>query len=534
MIAMKKRIPNESQRGFILIVAMLVIASLLGIGMSLAKRSMGSTQWVRKDYQDERVFYVADGGADYAEAWLNNTLKIITSPTQAQLDGFTPPYIQGFRFAELSLTKQALRRNVLITDGPNRGLSMDVQPYLITSHAANFNSSMEQLIHVTVNRENLGLYQFGMYFEGDLELFPGYPLDYMGRIHTNGDLYVGSHNTLDIDAIVTVAGHIYDTPKDPTMTLNGKARFMDDDGIWHDLSYDWRDPNWISKAMNDWDGRVQDSSMGVTPLPMPIPVTASPHDLIERPVMGESAEIQSRKYYYKAGLRIVDGGGSDSLGNPVVLPAGLITTDSVYDYREQRFMTMWNLNMGLLDTSGIVPVNRVFYFSNSAANSALRIQNGSALPTGGLLIATDNPVYVQGDFNTINKQPSSIFCDAFNVYSNNWDDAEATLNLNMRIAAPTWVNTCVVTGNEPTTPGHYNGGAENIIRLHEKWVGHHLTYRGSIVCIWESEQATGLFENASYVESQRDWAFDVDLLDPDFWPDHLGVEHIERAAWMPY
>ena len=31
MIAMKKRIPNESQRGFILIVAMLVIASLLGI-----------------------------------------------------------------------------------------------------------------------------------------------------------------------------------------------------------------------------------------------------------------------------------------------------------------------------------------------------------------------------------------------------------------------------------------------------------------------------------------------------------------------
>jgi hypothetical protein len=357
----------------------------------------------------------------------------------------------------------------------------------------------------------------------------------MGRIHTNGNMYIGSHNTLDLDARVSAAGHIYNTPKDPTRSYNGKARLKDPAGHWSDLSYDWRDPDWVSKSLTDWGGNVQDSSHGMTALPYPMPTTNIAYDIITRGQAGDPPEVRERKYYYKAGLRILDNTITDSLGVPVVLPAGIITSSSVYDCREQHNMEMRNLDIAALIAAGKVPANRVIYISYTHSNAAVRIKNAGALPSRGIVIATDNPLYVWGDYNNLNKQPSSLLCDAFNVYSGNWLDINATRPLNHRVSSATTVNTCVVTGNQVTVPGHYGGGAENLIRLHEKWVGHQLTYRGSLICLWASQQAGGDFADACYVEAQRDWGFDPMLLDPDFWPrDYLSARHISRASWKPY
>jgi len=521
----------DPQRGMVLITTLVAITALMALGMVISTRNSGTSQHVRRDYQLERVFHVAEGGADVGQAWLLGLLATNASPTQTQLDALTPPALTGFAFEELRINKLPLRPDVLITHGPNAGLTADIQPYEIVSHARNDRSTADQTVRVTINQELIGLYQYGIYYGGDLEMFPSFPLDYIGRIHTNGNLYVGSQNTVDLNTQVTVAGHIYRTPKDPTILLNGKARFPDSQGNWHDLSYDSTDPDWVQKSNADWDGNVQDSAHGVTPLPYPIPTTANAHDIIERPVLGESQEMVQKKYYYKAGLRIMDGAATDSAGNMVSLPAGVLTSSSVYDYREQHAMEMRNLDIGALIAANLVPPNGVIYISYTHTAAAVRIKNASSLPEGGLVIATDNPCYVWSHYNTVNKQPSSIMCDAFNVYSSIWADSHADENLNQRIAAATTVNSCVVTGNQSTETGAYGGGAENIIRLHEKWVGHELTFRGSIVCMWESEQATGDFLNASYVEAQRDWAFDPDLLDPEFWPDELAISHIVRGQW---
>jgi hypothetical protein len=338
-----------------------------------------------------------------------------------------------------------------------------------------------------------------------------------------------------LESAISAAGHVYNTPKDPTQHFNGKARAKNASGHWQDLRYDSTDPDWVEKSLDDWDGNVKDQAHGVTALPFPIPSTADPHDLIERANVADTPEMRAKKYCYKAGLRIIDGVATDSLGHAVTLPGSILSTSTVYDYREQSNMTMTNLDIALLISNNKVPGNRIIYISASGSHKAIRLKNGGTLPTGGLVIATDNPLYVWSDFNNSSKKSCSILCDAFNVYSSQWTDANATKALNKRVARATTVNTCVVTGNKPTTSGHYSGGAENLIRLHEKWVGHELTYRGSLICVWESEQALGDFSNASYVEGHRDWAFDQDLLDPAFWPrDNLAVTQVSRGAWRPY
>ena len=69
---------------------------------------------------------------------------------------------------------------------------------------------------------------------------------------------------------------------------------------------------------------------------------------------------------------------------------------------------------------------------------ALKLVNGgivggvSSLPTDGLTVVSENPVYVQGNYNATNDPvvnateahvPASIIADSLAILSNNWTDA---------------------------------------------------------------------------------------------------------------
>jgi len=524
-----------NQGGFVMIAAMLLLAGLMAVSVTIARRTLHSTHQTRRVYYEERVFYVAEGGAELAAGWLHTVLASNPNPSQEVLNTVMAPTIPGYQFVELSITKAPFVSGGQVTQGAFAGMTADIQPYWIRSHAANANSSIEKIVQITVNQEAIGMHQFGIYYDGDLEIFPNYPLDYNGRIHTNGNLYLGSSNVLNIDGKVTAAGNVYNTPKDETRTYHGKARLKDESGHWQDLRYDSRDPDWVSRSLNDWQGRLIDSSHSAGRLPFPLPMPARSIEIIKRGQAGDSEELLAKRFYYKAGLRILDGAARDSAGTPVVIPPGIIFDDVVYDCREGRNLNLHTVDIAALTTGGLVPGNGIIYISYSGGSEAVRLRNGQTLPAGGLTIATDNPCYIEGHYNTISKKPASVLCDAFNVFSVNWDDANASKPINKRIAHATTVNTCVVAGNTVTTSGHYNGGAENLIRLHEKWVGHELTYRGSLVCLWESEIADGDFDTDCYVEAHRDWGFDPVLLDPAFWPrDALSLNRVVRGGWISH
>jgi hypothetical protein len=161
----------------------------------------------------------------------------------------------------------------------------------------------------------------------------------------------------------------------------------------------------------------------------------------------------------------------------------------------------------------------------------IRIKNGSKIPATGLTIASNNPVYIQGDFNTGGNPPSnsgnpadavtpqvsgymrascSILADAINILSNAWNDANAGTAPQ---ASNTTINAAIVSGIVPTAPvggdGSYSGGAENFPRFLENWTGNSLTYYGSMVELYKSQQSTGEWTCCSvYSPPIRQWYFD--------------------------
>ncbi len=188
---------------------------------------------------------------------------------------------------------------------------------------------------------------------------------------------------------------------------------------------------------------------------------------------------------------------------------------------------------------------------------ALKLVNGkdintpmSALPCPGggvcgLTIASENPVYVQGDYNANSANggfndphvATSILADAVTLLSNSWNDVNSfatPYDPNGRSAKTTWYRTAVLAGKALPYPWltgtnvdtGSDGGVHNFLRYLENWGGNPLdsspviNYRGSLVSMFYNRQAVGTFKCCVTVYSPpgRGYNFDTEFLQPSLLP----------------
>jgi hypothetical protein len=187
----------------------------------------------------------------------------------------------------------------------------------------------------------------------------------------------------------------------------------------------------------------------------------------------------------------------------------------------------------------IVRGNRALFFRR-----ALKLTDGDSLRTSGLsglTIASENPVYVEGNYNstaanapTETHVASAIIADAISVLSNAWNDINSfnyaydhtqmgASSTGYRFAAVMGKNVSFLQPSNwsPETNFGMDGGAHNLLRQQEDWGNDTFYYRGSIVSFYISRQATGIFKCCGYVyapPANRVYNFDTDFLLPDKLP----------------
>ncbi len=221
---------------------------------------------------------------------------------------------------------------------------------------------------------------------------------------------------------------------------------------------------------------------------------------------------------------------------------------------------------GVLETYGQIPVNlpagaaaplnnaaRPWSTLSSAAqamvNRPILFRRGLKLVNGGLgnlppgfTVASENPVYVHGNYNatanivpTENHVPAAVIADAITLLSTAWKDVvsfKSPNDANARQSVTTGYRMAVVAGKNPTFPRPTtwasiqdfgtDGGAHNFLRYLEDWGGTTLNYRGSIVSFYYSRQATGVYKYRGggnvYGAPTRGYNFDTEFLIPSLLP----------------
>ena len=255
------------------------------------------------------------------------------------------------------------------------------------------------------------------------------------------------------------------------------------------------------------------------------------------------------------------------------------TSKTFYNYREKnggsgreagRFIRMLNVDVGgLMNCAATLmgkPLNDtsdgglVWHFTVEGPNAntdvtsagspneyGIRLYNGREFNAAikGLTIVSDQAIYLQGDYNSINKKPAAIMADTVNILSNAWslDDGKSYRyaggvqatptyitstvygTASNRVASNTTINAAFLAGIDITggvnqggqDSGNSGGGLNNYPRLHEDWTGKDLNYLGSLVSLGSPRRVNGSFCGSGSTNSEcniynppiRNWNYDT-------------------------
>jgi len=192
----------------------------------------------------------------------------------------------------------------------------------------------------------------------------------------------------------------------------------------------------------------------------------------------------------------------------------------------------------------------------TGARHALRLVNGALgnLPlnpngSGGFTVVSEQPLYIQGNYNANNAgfgsphAAAAVVADAVTLLSNNWNDYQSFLyptqpNIAQghRGATTTFYRVAIAGGRNMTFPHPSwstaqdfgtDGGIHNFLRYLEEWTNQTSNYMGSMVSFFYSQYSVGVFKccgpgmgltGTVYSPPNRNYSFDTDFLDPEKMP----------------
>ena len=539
---MKMIVKNEN--GFAAVIALIMVAMLTLIGLAALSGSDDELSIASNELQEMKAFYAAEAGMEIATSMLVDEFDSTgRPPTIMPIDTREINNCQvTFTTADDGPAEQRVLNN-----GTLAGLHALVKSFTIDATA--LNSVDNTSIELTQNFETglVPIFQFAVFYNNNLEIAPGPEMTLLGRVHTNGNLYIQSNNSLSIDSYVTTTGSIIHGrhPESGMSTSNGDVKIKDADGNYVNMKLpdnSWMDANrstWYDSSVSMWDGRVQDSTHGQRALNLPLASSAGgdPHKIIERSTGGNVdsyEEKASLKFIDQQALQLVGGTWTDVTADMVAKGIITFSNNKFYDARELKNVDVMELDMEKLYVEGYGPSNGVIYYSDQDGSRdypAMRLNNADSL-AAPLTIASENPVYTNGNYNSTNKKPAAILADAVTFLSVNWNDANSALIKSSRVAANTTVNASYLTGNVPSSGGNYSGGFENLPRFLETWTNKTFTWYGSAVNLWAARQATGLWGGLYYSPPIRNWYYDEDLDDPANLPPATPVVQVsQRTGW---
>jgi hypothetical protein len=437
---------------------------------------------------------------------------------------------------------------------------------------------------------------YAMFYNGDLEFQPTASFTINGPIHTNGSLYIGTSNFTAQNNVEFSADYANGYSPNDTSSHAGSISApnlvanMPPMQVSPYLPFGW------NLDLNSSDTNANNDSY---------------HDIIERPVTGTDA-LANVRYYNQPGYRIVINPDTtvtvtriDSSGTVTTLNGGPYNTwvgnngqgssttilqqnVPLYDARDGGAVKVTNVDISQLvssygnmsgwtglvyladagatiynadgtvktaGTSANVTINGTTY---STTRRAFRLINGYALPSTGLTIVSENPVYIQGNYNTSStssatvpsnngtytdpdasgytRKPAAVVADAVNILSAGWSDSNSAASISSRVAtANTTVNAALVAGNVPSGGGNYSGGGENFIRFLENWGSRTFCYYGSMVQLYPSNQAIGPWTGNGTVYSSPQtsrWYYDDAIFSGASPPGSLQIAaYLQQQRW---
>jgi hypothetical protein len=338
---------KSGSRGFTLIATLLLLLLMTGISIGLLMMVQTEGRAGANDVENSLAYRGAEGAIENMTSNLAGAFQNIQSPQASDITSLSSqvPSIPGITFPSggYTLTPRtnpdgSLKTSYgLISGGSNQGLYAQILPIDLAVIAQRPLGDQVRMLR-TVEVALIPVFQFGVFSDSDLGFFSSPQLDFAGRVHTNGDLYLGVSGsaTLTFHDNITAFGNVIRNQlpnglapsssynNDGTVNILTASKGCDIPvtacrpiamtegsvvaGPTSAQNPSW--PNGISKG--SYNGRILDGNYGnsggtgVKQLTLPfVGGGAQPYEIIRRPIAGESSAVGGSRLANQAQIRVL-------------------------------------------------------------------------------------------------------------------------------------------------------------------------------------------------------------------------------------
>ncbi len=301
--------PYNTERGAALIVALMVLVLMMGfVALAISKTST-ETVITNNDISESRTYAASEAAlenttrdfVDLFETRLTPSDSDVALVKQGSPDGF-----DDYTFVN-EILKTNSARTITMTGGRYGGLTAVRDSWEIKSFATHVASDVKVEVRRRFFSDKIPIFQFGAFYEDDLELNRPPLFTFGGRVHTNGNLWAtahkdyGIHFNSKVTAVGEVVNDIWKTGKALTDKVDNKGQVFFNDATGNpkelktgeasvtcasgsgtnvfasepNLPPCYKNPGWTSQKMK-FQGNLESN---VSPLNLPL--SKSNTDLIE-------------------------------------------------------------------------------------------------------------------------------------------------------------------------------------------------------------------------------------------------------------
>ena len=217
---------NNSQKGSALVIAILVMLLLMGFVVLAISRTTSEMMITSNDSSESRTYAATEASLESTTRDFVDVFERKLSPDLSDIGAIQKKKVPGFEKYTFSQKIDKIKdaAPVVLAGGNYSGLYALRDSWEIDSTATELNSGVKVQLKRRFFSDRIPIYQFGMFFEDDLELNRPPLFTFGGRVHTNGNFFVTGNAGAGIyfNSKVTAVGEIVnDIWKPGTALANG-------------------------------------------------------------------------------------------------------------------------------------------------------------------------------------------------------------------------------------------------------------------------------------------------------------------------
>lgn len=209
---MRKKLMRKNESGSAMAIALIVMTILLGFAALALSRARSETNIGSSDTAESRTFSAAEAALenvtrDFATR-INNKLVLSDSDIESLEQSEVPYFSDKFDFTK-DIRQVDVAKPENLTKGEFQGLVSLRDKWDIIIKAREKDTGVETVVRRRFINDRIPIFQFGAFYQDDIEVNNPPSFVFNGRIHTNGNFFTNSGGSdIRYKSKITVAGEL--------------------------------------------------------------------------------------------------------------------------------------------------------------------------------------------------------------------------------------------------------------------------------------------------------------------------------------